>query len=188
MLSTDDLMAGLDPPGDGYRSDDPTVDGFGRQVEFAGQLLRSRPDIRVLHLNPENLFVLIDSHGEHRASHARAMEVVLPPLARLRRELETAGIADEVLIATTSEFGRRVAENGGGLDHGGASTMMLLGPVPPGIHGEPSSLRELDDAGNQIATCEFSDYYATLSAWMGVEPEEILDGRPRPIASLLGAP
>lgn len=80
------------------------------------------------------------------------------------------GLSDRVLVATTSEFGRRPAEHAGGLDHGTASTALLWGPVRPGPHGEAPSLRHLDDDGNLVATVSFDRYQATLATWLGVGP------------------
>ena len=43
-------------------------------------------------------------------------------------DLENQGLADKVVIMTTSEFGRRPYQNGGGgTDHGKASPMFVLG-------------------------------------------------------------
>ena len=50
-----------------------------------------------------------------------------------------SGLADDVLVVTTSEFGRRVAENGNrGTDHGHGNAMMILGgPVKGGkVYGK----------------------------------------------------
>ena len=97
-------------------------------------------------------------------------------------EVETLGLADRVLVATTSEFGRRPEENGdGGLDHGTASTMLLAGPVALTRIGEPPSYTDLDDDGNVSATVSFDRYFATLADWMGVAPADVLPGNPQPI-------
>jgi uncharacterized protein (DUF1501 family) len=85
------------------------------------------------------------------------------------------GIADRTLVATMSEFGRRPAENEGGTDHGWANSMMLWGPVNPGIHGEPVRLNKLDDDGNAPATVTTDQYYATLvESWFGIPGSEVL--------------
>jgi uncharacterized protein (DUF1501 family) len=55
------------------------------------------------------------------------------------------GHADEVLVATTSEFGRRVPDNqSNGLDHGAGLFVTLLGHVNQGLFGENSDLTALD--------------------------------------------
>ena len=46
-------------------------------------------------------------------------EELAQALAAFQRRIDEAGASDRVLVITTSEFGRRVAENGsGGTDHG----------------------------------------------------------------------
>ncbi len=62
-------------------------------------------------------------------------------------------MADEVLVATTSEFGRRVPDNeSNGLDHGAGSFVMLLGPVNQGFVGDYPDLTTLDRDDNIVAT------------------------------------
>jgi uncharacterized protein (DUF1501 family) len=98
------------------------------------------------------------------------------------QEIETAGMLDRVLVATTSEFGRRVRENGSGLDHGSASSMLLIGPVRPGRHGEPSPLDDLDGNGNLKTTVPLDRYLASLAQeWMGIEAASVLPDSPQPI-------
>ena len=84
--------------------------------------------------------------------------------------MEQAGLADRVLVALTSEFGRRGAENGSGLDHGNGSTLMLFGPVNPGRHGVYASLGNLDDRGNLRTEIPYTSYLRTLAHdWLGTE-------------------
>ena len=100
-------------------------------------------------------------------------------------DLDDSGHADSTLVCTTSEFGRRVAENRGGTDHGHAGMAFLSGPVNAGVHGEAPSLTNLDD-GNLIATVDFEQYYATIAEqWFGVPSSEVLDGNVAPIDGLI---
>jgi uncharacterized protein (DUF1501 family) len=99
-------------------------------------------------------------------------------LAAFLDDLADAGLADRVLVATTSEFGRRAEANGGGTDHGTASTMMLAGAVKPGRHGAPPDFARRDGDGNVKATTSMMDYYATLTdSWLGVPTSEVLIGK-----------
>jgi uncharacterized protein (DUF1501 family) len=95
------------------------------------------------------------------------------------------GLAEKTLVCTTSEFGRRLAANGGGTDHGAAGMAFLAGPVNAGTHGEAPSLTNLDD-GNLVATVDFENYYATLAEqWFGIPSSEVLESSARPIDGLL---
>lgn len=185
MVEVDRLMTSLPPAEAGYPAPDDLAAEFSAKLAFAGQILRSDVGVRVIHVVAEGLF--FDSHENHVESHARSLGVVVPAIERFRAELDAAGLADRVLIATTSEFGRRPEENAGGTDHGTASCALLMGPVAPGVHGEQPSLTRLDRDGNQIASLSFDRYYATLATWLGVDPHAVLDSSPEPVPDLLTA-
>jgi uncharacterized protein (DUF1501 family) len=76
-----------------------------------------------------------------------------------------AGIWDNVLVVTYSEFGRRAKENrGGGTDHGTASAQMILGgKVRGGIYGTHPNMAQLDANGNVRHTADFRAIYGTLA-------------------------
>ena len=79
-----------------------------------------------------------------------------------------------------SEFGRRIADNGSGTDHGsGGVAFVIGGSVQGGQYGEFPSLRERDHLeGDLHFTNDFRSTYSTiLDQWLGVEPEEIVNGR-----------
>jgi uncharacterized protein (DUF1501 family) len=95
------------------------------------------------------------------------------------KDLAAQGHAGRVLTFTTSEFGRRVNENGsGGTDHGAASSQFLFGPgVKPGIHGKHPSLTDLQGGGGGSLkhTTDFRSVYATvLEKWLGVPSQPVL--------------
>ena len=86
-------------------------------------------------------------------------------------------MADKVLIATWSEFGRRPKENAsGGTDHGAAAPLILIGnPVKPGLYGQAPALTDLDQTGNLKYTVDFrSVYQEILSGHLGADAQEIL--------------
>ena len=81
-----------------------------------------------------------------------------------------------MLVLTFSEFGRRVAENDSmGTDHGTAGPVFLAGPgVNAGLHGETSSLIDLD-AGDLKSSTDFREVYATvLDKWLNLRGPEAL--------------
>ena len=188
MLAENRALAGLPPRSGSYpaasgsTSDEASV-RFGEQLALAARFLRSELGVRVVHISVAG--VNFDTHDDHAAQHRRALDVIVPNLEAFRADLAAHGVADEVLIATTSEFGRRVAEHNGGLDHGAASCALLMGPVAAGLHGEPPSLTKLDRDGNLTAALGFDRYYATLAEWMGVDPADVLASRPRSISGVL---
>jgi uncharacterized protein (DUF1501 family) len=166
----------------------PTAGGYGvtaldAQLGLAARLLAAGAGIRVVH-------VPVDADYDTHENHARRAQQNLTQLDNavdsLLNDLAARGLEQSTLIATTSEFGRRVPDNGSsGLDHGAASVALLAGPVRPGVHGGPLSLTDLDSDGNLTATVDLTEYYATLAAWMGVSPDEVLPGHPSPVGGLL---
>ncbi len=80
--------------------------------------------------------------------------------------MKQAGLWDNVLVMTYSEFGRRVAENNsGGTDHGAAAPHLALGGrVRGGLYGkQPSLAREKLYDGDLVHTVDFREMYATLA-------------------------
>ncbi len=154
---------------------------LGWQFGLTAELIEQNSGIRVIHI----LHGGFDTHDDQRGAHEYLMMEFGDALAAFLDDLEDRGHAQNTLVATTSEFGRRVPENRGGTDHGAAGMMMLAGPVAPGIHGEAPSLTALDD-DNLIATVDFEQYYATLAeGWFGVPSTEVLASGARPIDGLL---
>lgn len=126
-----------------------------------------------------------DTHQGQAARHPALMADVDTGIGRFFDAMEAAGIEDRVTLMTASEFGRRPAENGGGTDHGTASTHFVIGAnVRGGRHGEPHDLTRLDRSGNLAAPIDFRSLYATmLEGWLGVDAGAVL-GEEHPTLAL----
>lgn len=151
---------------------------LGQQLAMAAELIKADVGVRVIHADHGGF----DTHDGHRGRHINLMEQFDAAVDGFLQSIIDAGLGDRVLVATTSEFGRRVSENGSGLDHGAASTMLAFGPVKAGRNGDPSPLSDLDGNGNLRTTIAFDRYLATLAqSWMGVEAASILPDSPEPL-------
>ncbi|MGH2496061.1 MAG: DUF1501 domain-containing protein [Ktedonobacteraceae bacterium] len=120
-----------------------------------------------------------DTHSSQQATHALLLQTLADGLSAFYNDLTAHGKADNVVIMTWSEFGRRVEENGSqGTDHGTAAPLFVLGnPVNKGIFGEPPSLSSLDENGNLKYTVDFRSVYTTvLDRWMGASSKDVLGG------------
>ena len=120
-----------------------------------------------------------DTHANELQTHDALMSMLAQGLSAFYIDLAQHGKADNVVVMTWSEFGRRVEENGSlGTDHGTAAPLFVLGnPVNKGIFGEPSSLSNLDQNGNLKYTTDFRSIYATvLDRWLGASSRDILGG------------
>jgi uncharacterized protein (DUF1501 family) len=128
-----------------------------------------------------------DTHVNHNEVHARNLDIIDQAVDAFLSDIEQRGLADSVLVATVSEFGRRPKENGElGVDHGHASVAFLMGkPVTAGRYGEYSSLTDLDGEGNLKPTVTFDRYYATLAeTWLGIPSAQIFGTDVSPIDNL----
>ena len=120
-----------------------------------------------------------DTHANQVQTHNTLMTTLAQGLSAFYTDLEKHGKADNVVVMTWSEFGRRVEENGSlGTDHGTAAPLFVLGnPVNKGIFGEPPSLSSLDANGNLKYTVDFRSVYATvLDRWLGASSKDVLGG------------
>jgi uncharacterized protein (DUF1501 family) len=120
-----------------------------------------------------------DTHAAQQQTHAQLMKTLSDGLYAFYTDLQLHGKADQVVVMTWSEFGRRVEENGSlGTDHGTAAPMFVVGnAVRRGIFGEPPVLTDLDDNGNLKYTVDFRSVYATvLDRWMGASSRDVLGG------------
>ena len=175
-----DIAGTLSPAGDSY----PATD-LGAQLSMAARLIdKDELGLRIVHVPVGADF---DTHDNHLPQFAALMADLDEALAALRHDLRRRDIDSSVLIGVFTEFGRRAADNGSsGLDHGTASTAMLMGPTQTGLFGEPPSLNRLDGDGNLIATVNMTEFYATIAeAWFGVPADVVLPGRPTPIPGII---
>ncbi len=120
-----------------------------------------------------------DTHANQKATHDTLMKTLAEGVAAFYADLSHHNKADNVVVMTWSEFGRRVEENGSlGTDHGTAAPMFVLGnAISKGIYGEPPSLSSLDSNGNMKYTIDFRSVYATvLDRWIGASSKDVLGG------------
>jgi len=180
LAFSEDVAANLPPGAAGY----PQTD-LGTQLGLAARLLASNEGVRIVHVP---FFGDFDTHDDHLARHARLMAQLDAALDRFLDDLVTRGIANRVIVATTSEFGRRVPDNASnGLDHGAASFALVAGaPVAAGLFGTYPNLNDLDGDDDLKATVDLWDYYATLGeAWLGVPASSVLGPGATPIPGVI---
>lgn len=159
---------------------------LAKQLRLAARLLAADVGIRIVHVPYQADF---DTHENHTDRYPKLMHDLDAALGAFLTDLEHRKLSNLVLVATTSEFGRRVPDNdSSGLDHGAASTALLIGPVNPGVHSELPRLDHLDDNDNLIATVNMTEYYATLAQhWFGVHPDSVLPGSPHALDGIIAA-
>ena len=114
-----------------------------------------------------------DTHNNQPQRHENLMTELSDSLEAFYNDLDTAGMGDNVLSMTISEFGRRTEQNGSnGTDHGAASQMMLFGGglEGNGFIGDHPDLGDLDMVGNLKFGIDFRQVYASvLTDWLCVD-------------------
>lgn len=146
---------------------------FGAGLSVLAEAIVGNLGMRVGHITLGGF----DTHSKEVADHAKLMETLDQGLTAFYEDLAVQGRADDVLVLTWSEFGRRVQENAnGGTDHGSASVMFALGSgIRSGFYGDQPSLSKLIDNGNLSFTTDFRQVYATvIERWLGVPSAPLL--------------
>jgi uncharacterized protein (DUF1501 family) len=144
------------------------------QLQFVGKLIRSGSQARVYYTVQSGY----DTHAVQANEHYELLKNLADGLKALIDDLKADGLADQVLILTFSEFGRRAAENDSeGTDHGAAAPVFLAGPkFASGIFGPAPNLGDLA-SGDVKTTIDFRQVYATiLDRWLTIPPRETLGG------------
>jgi uncharacterized protein (DUF1501 family) len=112
-----------------------------------------------------------DTHSNQGALAGRQADLFAELSVGLKafyQDTVNLGIANKVLILTFSEFGRRVAQNGGGgTDHGEASVLFAIGDaVVGGVYGTVPALNDLNKGNLKVQT-DFRQVYATvIDKWL----------------------
>ena len=150
LLFSDGVMASLPAETGGY----PTDSDLGYQLSLAARLIAGGEGVRIIHVPFDGDF---DTHDNHVERHAAMMARLDACLDAFLADLEGRGVADRVLVATTSEFGRRVADNeSNGVYPGGAWVSLPPGgPAPTGgvcAHPGVAPSDGRDPGGNAAGT------------------------------------
>lgn len=117
-----------------------------------------------------------DTHANQLDFHAGLLRTLAEAVAAFFADLAAMERADDVVLLTVSEFGRRVGENASrGTDHGTAAPWFAVGPsVLGGVYGAPPDLQNLDPAGNLAVSLDYrSIYAAVLGTWFGTQSTEV---------------
>lgn len=159
----------------------PTT-GLGRALGTVLDLLRADVPARVYYVP----FDGFDTHTRQADQHATLLRELGDAVLGFQKALSRHGLSDRIVLATYSEFGRRVRENGSrGTDHGAAAPLFIAGDaIQGGVIGAPPDLDDLDDGDVRFQT-DFRQIYATLlERWLGVESQGALGGTFAPLSFL----
>ena len=82
-----------------------------------------------------------DTHTDELKNHSLLWQQLSTAIDCFQKDLKEQSLEEETIIWIFSEFGRRVADNGTGTDHGSGGVAFLLGKsVKGGLYGEYPNL------------------------------------------------
>jgi uncharacterized protein (DUF1501 family) len=139
------------------------------QAHDVTHLLQTAAGIIELQLGTQIIVIAaggFDTHSDQAKRHPQLLGDVGTGLAAFLDTMQKQGRANDVLVMTSSEFGRRVQENGSGTDHGNGGVQFLVGPMVKGgqIIGQ-SDLGSLDE-GDLKSTIDTRSLYANALDWL----------------------
>ncbi len=178
----DSIGDSIQESADGSADDDPMLaEGghLGRLLHLAGDLIAAGTGTRIFYASHGDF----DTHDNHQWRQQDNLAQLDAAVDGFLRRADDGGYGDKVAVATVSEFGRRVTENDGGLDHGTSSVALLVTPNGPDRRlGERPSLTDLDGDDNLKVPIGFDRYLASLAQeWLGVEAASVLPNAPEPL-------
>ncbi len=137
-------------------------EGLGRSLSIVSRLIKGNLGSKIFLVSLGGF----DTHANQLEDHSTLLSILSNAVRDFYDDLNADGRSEEVLIATFSEFGRRVYKNGAaGTDHGTAAPLMVFGDsVEGGIIGSDPKLNnaDLDEYGNMVHEYDFREIYSTL--------------------------
>ncbi|MDM0054829.1 DUF1501 domain-containing protein [Variovorax fucosicus] len=163
----------------------PTT-GLGNQLAMVARLIRGRG---TLGSKRQVFFVSMggfDLHDNLIANQPGLMKQLSDAMAAFHRQMALEGMGDKVTAFTASDFGRTLASNGDGSDHGWGNHHFVVGGAVKGkaIYGSPQVV-SIDNTstsagyeghvgqGRLIPTTSVDQYGATLAKWFGVPDADL---------------
>jgi len=119
-----------------------------------------------------------DTHANQAPAHANLLADIGNGLAEFFDRLAVDGNADKVMVVTTSEFGRRIAENGSaGTDHGQGGSQFLIGPGVSGHQIVGGYDLDNPDQGDLPTVIDTRSLYSVALDWLGGPTDDLLGGQ-----------
>ena len=165
-------------------------DSLSAQLKIVARLIHARSNLDV---KRQVFFVSLggfDHHDGLLAGHAGAdgnsglLKKVNDAMYSFYKATEQLGVANQVTAFTASDFGRTMASNGDGSDHGWGSHHMVMGGEVDGgkFWGKAPDLSDLKSAldgpdtvgqGRLLPSTSVDEFAAALARWMGVSESDL---------------
>ena len=163
----------------------PTGNSLADQLKMVARLIGAR---NALGTRRQVFMVSIggfDLHDNLIAQHPGVLGKVSDALSAFYRATVELGVANKVTAFTASDFGRTLASNGDGSDHGWGSHHLMVGgavkgkafygtPPPVSVGGTAAASDQWHvGQGRLLPSTSVDQYAATLAKWFGVADAEL---------------
>jgi uncharacterized protein (DUF1501 family) len=157
----------------------PAANPLGAQLKIVARLIGARV---ALGMKRQVFFVSLggfDNHNLLMQDHPNLMQRVNDALVAFYAATAELGVANRVTTFTASDFGRTLASNADGSDHGWGSHHFVMGGAVNGgrFYGTaPRVSLQSDDQvgqGRLLPTTSVDQFAATLAAWFGCSASEL---------------
>lgn len=146
---------------------------LGNRLKTVSELIQSDVSTSVYYISIGGF----DTHINQVNQQERLLSQYAEAVNAFMRDMKQAGLVNDVLLMTFSEFGRRVKQNASnGTDHGTANNVFLFGGnlTPGKVFNEAPNLTNLDE-GDLKYSVDFRSIYATLLRnWLKTDDVAIL--------------
>ena len=165
----------------------PTT-GLGRQLEMVARLIRGR---NALGSKRQVFFVSMggfDLHDNLIANQGPLLKQLSDALSSFQTTMAAEGLGDKVTAFTASDFGRTLASNGDGTDHGWGNHHFVVGGAVNGkqLYGYAPPVSINNDSrqagyeghvgqGRLIPTTSVDQYGATMGKWFGLNDAQLAE-------------
>lgn len=131
---------------------------LAKNLEWISKLIKGNLNSSVYYTSLNGF----DTHNNQLGVQQRLLTQLNDAVFSFYNDLKNNNLLSKVTLVVFSEFGRRVAENGSGTDHGTAAPMFVIGGKNKGtLVGKNPNLERLDK-GDLIYDIDFRSVYATL--------------------------
>ena len=154
-------------------------DALGPQLEAVARAIQARD---ALGQRRQVFFVAFgnfDTHSSQAADLPGLQRTLSDGISRFVQTMDAFGLMNDVTVFTASDFGRSLASNGDGTDHGWGGHHFVIGDAVEGqtIFGDipPYDLGHANDAGagRLLPSLSVDQYAEPLGRWFGLTEEEI---------------
>ncbi|MCE3603247.1 DUF1501 domain-containing protein [Massilia sp. P8910] len=158
----------------------PAANNLGDQLKLVARMIAAGP---TLGAKRQVFFVSMggfDTHDGMLTNHPGLMTKLGDAMAAFYAATVELGVAEKVTTFTASDFGRTMAGNADGSDHGWGSMHFVMGGAVKGkrfygtapivANGGPDDVGQ----GRLLPTTSVDQFAATMGAWLGVSNSELL--------------